>query len=124
MVSRLFWSMHRQWPTPFTDLVHICPKQEFVLVVHLQYFGYELGAQSKYDSKENKASVNGDHPNPDLIKILNKFIDEYVLCPVCKLPETSLMLKHKKDLYHHCDACGAETLIEANSKMSSIRLIL
>ncbi|KAK8789662.1 eukaryotic translation initiation factor 5 [Blastocystis sp. subtype 4] len=84
-----------------------------------KYFGYELGAQSKYDSKENKASVNGDHPNPDLIKILNKFIDEYVLCPVCKLPETSLMLKHKKDLYHHCDACGAETLIEANSKMNT-----
>ena len=29
--------------------------------------------------------MNGDHPNPDLMKILNKFIDEYVLCPVCKL---------------------------------------
>ena len=52
------------------------------------------------------------------MKILNKFIDEYVLCPVCKLPETVLTLKHKKDLYHHCEACGAESLIDVNVKMS------
>ena len=67
--------------------------------------------------------MNGDHPNPDLMKILNKFIDEYVLCPVCKLPETVLTLKHRKDLYHHCEACGAETLIDANPKMSSICIV-
>lgn len=51
--------------------------------------------------------MNGDHANGDLLKILNKFIDIYVLCPRCKLPETILVLKHKKDLYHRCAACGA-----------------
>lgn len=77
-----------------------------------------MGAQSKYDPKEDKSSVNGDHPNADLVKILNKFIDVYVLCPRCKLPETILVLKHKKDLYHRCAACGAESPIDADNKMS------
>lgn len=75
---------------------------------------------SKYDPKEEKASVNGDHPNSDLLKILNKFIDIYVLCPCCGLPETSLVLKHKKDLYHHCDACGSETEIPSDNRMSIV----
>lgn len=79
-----------------------------------------MGAQSKYDAKEDKSSVNGDHPNPDLIKILNKFIDEYVLCPNCHLPETVLVVKHKKDLLHRCAACGAESQIDANDKMSRL----
>lgn len=73
--------------------------------------------------KRKQSVGDGDHPNPDLMKILNKFIDEYVLCPVCKLPETVLTLKHRKDLYHHCEACGAETLIDANPKMSIVSLL-
>ena len=77
-----------------------------------------MGAQSKYDQKEDKSSVNGDYPNPDLVKILNKFIEEYVLCPQCRLPETMLVVKHKKDLLHRCAACGAECQIDANDKMS------
>ena len=39
------------------------------------------------------------------------------------LPETVLTLKHRKDLYHHCEACGAETLIDANPKMSIVSLL-
>ena len=97
------------------------PKVFLISFTNLQYFGYELGAQSKYDQKEDKSSVNGDHPNPDLIKILNKFIDEYVLCPHCHLPETMLVLKHKKDLFHRCAACGAESQIDANAKMSKLQ---
>lgn len=94
------------------------PKVILIKMNDSQYFGYELGAQSKYDAKEDKSSVNGDHPNSDLVRILNKFIDEYVLCPNCHLPETVLVLKRKKDLYHRCAACGAESIIDASNRMS------
>jgi translation initiation factor 5 len=42
-------------------------------------------------SKEGKSIIKGDHKNEDLIKILDKFIEKYLICGKCKLPETSLL---------------------------------
>jgi len=59
------------------------------------YIGYEIGAQSKYDSKKpdrEKGSISGDKDANELSAIMKKFITEFVLCPVCHLPETSLKI--------------------------------
>jgi len=53
-----------------------------------------------------KATVNGAHTAADLQKLLNVFIDKFVLCPNCKLPETALVVK-KGIIFHRCSACGA-----------------
>lgn len=48
-----------------------------------KYFGVELGAQSKYNIVSERAIVNGSHTSSDLQKILDKFIQQFILCPVC-----------------------------------------
>jgi len=83
-----------------------------------KYFGIELGAQSKYDLKSERAIVNGCHGAPDLAKILDKFIERFVLCPTCKLPELKLEVK-KSQLIIDCAACGYNGSIPDTHKMVS-----
>lgn len=49
-------------------------------------------------------------------KLLNDFINVYVLCPYCNLPETNLIY-HKKNIYHKCDACGHETAVNPAARL-------
>lgn len=50
-----------------------------------KFFGIELGAQSKYSVAEERAVVNGQHQAGDLQKLLDKFIQQFILCPNCKV---------------------------------------
>jgi len=67
-----------------------------------KYFGYELGAQSTFG---DRAIVNGQHTAADLSKLLEKFVETFVLCPKCRLPEITLSVK-KGELIVDCAACG------------------
>jgi hypothetical protein len=49
-----------------------------------KFFGTELGSQSRYDAKEDRAVVNGAHDPLKLAELLNKFIELFILCPNCK----------------------------------------
>ncbi len=53
-----------------------------------KFFGTELGSQSKYDPKEDRAVVNGAHDGLKLAELLNKFIELFILCPKCKCVAT------------------------------------
>lgn len=81
--------------------------------------GYEIGAQAKFDPKKPErqqgerkplldslsAFISGEHDTKDLSKIVVKFINEVVLCPVCGLPEIMLDIEGKK-VVGKCRACG------------------
>lgn len=64
----------------------------------LKYFGYEIGTQTQFDAKNTRYTINGVHSSDELIRILDKFILKYVLCPECENPETELSLKRKSIL--------------------------
>src|SRR5207249_322605 len=70
-----------------------------------KYFGLELGSQSKYDPKTEKTVVNGQHQANDLAKLLDRFIQQYILCPTCHLPELKMSIKASY-VKIACDACG------------------
>ncbi|CAA9990106.1 eukaryotic translation initiation factor 5, putative [Plasmodium knowlesi strain H] len=70
-----------------------------------KFFGCELGTMVKFEENEEKAIVNGAHKENDLVNILDKFIEMYVLCPHCLLPETDIIVK-KGFLICKCNACG------------------
>jgi len=66
-------------------------------VVH--FFGIELACQAKYDEQFKKCVINGNHNN--LQDILIKFINKFILCSKCGLPE---LIYSKKII--SCNACG------------------
>lgn len=70
-----------------------------------KYFGIELGAQSNYDRKTERAVVNGRHELSTLASHLEKFIDQFILCPNCRLPEIKMSVK-KSNIKIDCAACG------------------
>jgi len=87
------------------------------------YFGYELGAQSKYDGKKpdrERGSISGEHDSSMLSSLMSKFIKEIVLCTNCGLPENTLSLdKKSSEVYGRCSSCGnASTVQPANPKFA------
>merc|ERR1712224_1191754 len=70
-----------------------------------KFLGGELGALSNYSFEEEKSIVNGAHETSTGQTLIDKFIDKFVLCPNCKLPETDMMVK-KDFLRAGCKACG------------------
>lgn len=70
-----------------------------------KFCGCELGASSKFEAAEGKAIVNGIHPEGEVQIVIDKFIERFVLCPKCKLPEIDLGVVQGRVL-GSCNACG------------------
>ncbi|KAI9912853.1 hypothetical protein PsorP6_005550 [Peronosclerospora sorghi] len=83
-----------------------------------KFFGCELGAQSKYDEKTDRAIVNGAFEAGVMQQHLSKYIEGFVLCPGCRLPETKYKFKGQL-IYHKCYACGAVEPVDMNHKLTT-----
>ncbi len=82
----------------------------------IRYLGIELSAQCRQESESSRVSINGTFTSSQLLTALNKFIDTFVLCPNCHLPETSLGIK-KEQVRHKCKSCGAKEAIPDTHKL-------
>ncbi len=72
---------------------------------HILYFlAKELG--TAYLKKGGTIFFQGRFSFEKINKKLKKYIDIYVICPVCQRPDTRIM-KEKKVYYLKCEACGA-----------------
>merc|ERR1711920_314425 len=73
-----------------------------------KFLGYDLGAQSSYTNKENEGErvvINGHHETHVFQDLVDKFIQKYVLCVGCNLPEIDMIVK-KGIIVAQCKACG------------------
>jgi len=86
-----------------------------------KFFGCELGAQSKYDDKTDRAVVNGAFDASLMQTHLSKYIEGFVLCPQCRLPETKYKFKGQM-IFHKCYACGAVEPVDMNHKLTTFIL--
>lgn len=82
-----------------------------------KFFGCELGAQTKIDDNAGVYIVNGAFQQTVLTETLRKFIDMFVLCTNCNLPETDLKLKKNGNITQACNACGTEALCDMTHKL-------
>mmetsp|Transcript_13481 Transcript_13481/g.22136 ORF Transcript_13481/g.22136 Transcript_13481/m.22136 type:complete len:458 (+) Transcript_13481:287-1660(+) len=87
-----------------------------------KFFGCELGAQSKYDDKTSLAVVNGCHDAGKLASLLQTFIEKFVLCPTCKLPEADLEIDRKECISLNCKACGNTAMVDMRHKLTTFIL--
>lgn len=87
----------------------------------IKYFGFELGAQTNMDPKDDRWIINGAHDAPKLQDHLDGFINKFVLCKKCKNPETDVVIKDGHILLD-CKACGQRTDVDLRLKLSSFIL--
>jgi len=81
-----------------------------------KFFGCELGAQTTYNADTDRAVVNGAHTDGVLQTAIKSYIDIFVLCPNCGLPETDYKIK-SGCIYHKCMACGSKEMVDMNHKL-------
>jgi translation initiation factor 5 len=108
-----------------------------------KFFGTELGAQTTWSADTERAVVNGAHTTPDLQTNLFKYIERFVLCPHCRLPETSMVssmlyisyrnpsqFAHNPSVYKvkdstifsTCAACGTKESLDMTHKLTTFIL--
>merc|ERR1712190_704925 len=74
-----------------------------------KFIGYEVGAQSSYTNKEKEGERgvgNGHHDTPVFQTLVDKFIEKYVLCAGCNLPEIDMVVNKKGLIVATCKGCG------------------
>merc|ERR1712228_808595 len=81
-----------------------------------KFFGCELGAQTTYSAETDRAVVNGAHTDVALQTLMKRYIQEFVLCPSCGLPETEYKIKNDT-IWHKCAACGAKEMVDMSHKL-------
>jgi translation initiation factor 5 len=81
-----------------------------------KFFGCELGAQTTYSADTDRAVVNGAHTDAVLQSLIHRYIEVFVLCPQCGLPETDYKIKNDC-IYHKCAACGTKEMVDMSHKL-------
>ncbi|MCD6443606.1 translation initiation factor IF-2 subunit beta [Candidatus Bathyarchaeota archaeon] len=58
--------------------------------------------------RDDMAEIHGKFSRSQVNRFIRRYVQSYVICPVCKRPDTHLE-KHERILYIVCDACGARS---------------
>ncbi|MCJ7770859.1 translation initiation factor IF-2 subunit beta [Candidatus Bathyarchaeota archaeon] len=74
----------------------------------VKHIAKELATSGSIDG--NRVLFQGRFDNRTINSILDRYIQEFVICPVCHQPDTRI---ERKDRYTflHCDACGAQSSV-------------
>ena len=81
-----------------------------------KFFGCELGAQTTYNAENDKAIVNGQHTDGVLQDLIHRYVEKFVSCPNCNLPETDYKIKNGT-VFHKCAACGTKEMVDMTHKL-------
>lgn len=57
-----------------------------------------------------RAMFQGKFPRLTIDRLIKRYVDEFVVCPVCKRPDTKIV-KERRFYFITCEACGAKSSI-------------
>lgn len=75
----------------------------------LKFLQDELGTSAQIDER-GRARLTGEFDRKRMGQVLDEYVDTYVLCPECGLPDTSITREQGAELLE-CDACGARSAV-------------
>jgi translation initiation factor 2 subunit 2 len=62
-------------------------------------------------SQESRVIFQGKFPADTLQRLLQRYVESFVVCPVCKRPDTKIV-KERRLSFLVCEACGAKSSIK------------
>lgn len=62
-------------------------------------------------SQEARVIFQGKFPADTLNRLLQRYMENYIVCPVCKRPDTKIV-KEKRLSFLVCEACGAKSSVK------------
>jgi translation initiation factor 2 subunit 2 len=74
----------------------------------LRYLSRELATAGTIDG--TRSIFQGKFRNDTLDRLIQRYSEEFVMCPVCKRPDTKIA-KEKRLSFLVCEACGAKSSI-------------
>lgn len=91
----------------FKDIISLLnrPENHF-----LKFLTNELGTSGNIDG--NRAIFQGKHLRGQIIRLQDRYINGYVLCPECGKPDTKFTVQGRVTMLT-CEACGAQTGLRA-----------
>ena len=75
----------------------------------LKFLTREMATAATYH--EGRAIFQGKFPRDTFERLLQRYMDAFVVCPVCKRPDTKVV-KEKRLSFLLCNACGAKSSIK------------
>jgi len=77
-----------------------------------RYVQSELGTAGQFE--DGTGRYNGSFSGEDLDAVVDGYVQEYVLCSECGLPDTRLVTENRTQMLR-CDACGAFRPVSKNA---------
>jgi translation initiation factor 2 subunit 2 len=74
----------------------------------LKFFSGEMATAATM--QRNRAIFQGKFGSDTFERLIQRYIKEFVVCPVCTRPDTKIV-KDKRFLFLVCEACGARSSI-------------
>merc|ERR1712176_339210 len=71
------------------------------------------------EKEGERVVVNGHHDTPVFQTLVDKFIEKYVLCAGCNLPEIDMVVNKKGLIVATCKACGWNGELDNRHKLAT-----
>jgi translation initiation factor 5 len=100
------------------NIEDICKSINTPSIILLNYIARVLG--SNFNDK--KQTITGHYTYNQMLNIMYDYIDYFVLCNRCTIPELTPKIvgdKKKKSLFYSCSACGKEYNLYSDTKIYS-----
>lgn len=75
----------------------------------LKFLQNELGTSARID-ESGRARLTGSFDQGRIADVVESYVETYVRCPECGLPDTKLEREHGAELIQ-CEACGARSSV-------------
>ena len=75
----------------------------------LKFLTREMATAATYH--ESRAIFQGKFGRDSFERLLQRYMESYVICPICKRPDTGVV-KEKRLAFLVCNACGAKSSIK------------